>query len=69
MKGDTLLDLAVVILALAVGACLVIAFIGGIINDEPVNGSVGYLVFTALGGVIGILASRLSQKHKDDASG
>jgi len=59
-------DFAVLILSLGVAACLVIAFAGAVFGHDPIGQTAAYLLFTAFGGVIGILASRLSGRHGGD---
>jgi hypothetical protein len=49
--------LAVLILAIGVAACLVLAFVTALVEDQAVPQWVANMLFTLLGGVIGVVAS------------
>lgn len=49
--------LAVLVLALAVGVCLVVAFVAAAQADQPVGQWAVNILFATLGGVIGVVAT------------
>ena len=57
--------ISVVILALGVAVCLVMAFATALAEDQPAPQWAANLLFTLLGGVIGVVGSYVKKDHHD----
>lgn len=59
--------ISAVILATGISISLILAFVAGVVQDEAVPQWVAYLVFAALGGVIGVVGGYVKRApdHED----
>lgn len=57
--------IAVVILSTGVAIALIVTAINGLLNEDPIPQWMGYLVFTLIGAIIGVVASyvRSEEEH------
>jgi hypothetical protein len=60
---------AAVVLASGIAISLVLAFVAGLIEDEPAPQWIAYLVFAALGGVIGVVGGYVKRPDEPDGNG
>ena len=57
--------LTALILSIGIAVSLILAFLGGILNDKAVPQWVTYLVFAALGGVIGVVGGYVRHGNEE----